>query len=122
MFRNQFNNRGIGLVAAIFVITTMALFGLLIARYVSTGSTTSLDDYQWAQSLYSAESSAKLRILFHDGGGNWLGIWNDPSIGPFNSVRNTDNFSAVGVPATLSTKATHPSLNISRSITIKYIL
>jgi hypothetical protein len=122
MFRNILNNQGIGLVAAIFVISIMAMFGLLIARYVSTGTTSSMDDYQWTQALYSAETGAKLRILFRDGGGNWGGVWNDPSVASFTTSRNTDVFGGAGTPATLTTLATHPTLNISRAITIKYIL
>ncbi len=122
MYRNILTNKGIGLVAAIFVISIMAMFGLLIARYVSTGATSSLDDYQWAQALYSAEAGAKLKVLFDDqGGGGESSYPGFPTVAGFTTSGYTP-FTVPGTPSTLETRATHPTLNISRTITIKYIL
>ena len=74
MFHNRWfeccdNDRGIGLVAAIFVIVVVGMFGTLIARYSIIGSTSSAEDYHWAQALYSAQSAANVAILYSDGGG-----------------------------------------------------
>jgi Tfp pilus assembly protein PilX len=84
MFRNPIKNQeGIGLIAAIFLIVVVAMFGVLIARYTMISSQASAEDYLWSQSLYAAESGAKLRILEHDNGGNW-GTWENPTIQGFN--------------------------------------
>ena len=63
------NRRGIALITAVFAIVILALFGLLIARYTVTTQMSSAEDYLWAQSLYSAESTMRLNILGDDGGG-----------------------------------------------------
>ena len=63
------NERGIGLITAIFVIVVVGMFGTLIARYVTISAVTSAEDYQWAQALYSAQSAAQVAILYNDGGG-----------------------------------------------------
>ena len=67
------NEQGIGLVAVVFVIVILSLFGMLISRYTVTTSMSSAEDYLWAQALYAAESGLKLRILEADDGGNWAG-------------------------------------------------
>jgi len=63
------NERGIGLITAIFVIVVVGMFGTLIARYATIGSVSSAEDYHWAQALYSAQSAAQVAILYDDGGG-----------------------------------------------------
>ncbi len=64
------NQRGIGLITAIFVIVIVGMFGSLIARYATISSVSSAEDYHWAQALYSAQSAAQVAILFDDGGGS----------------------------------------------------
>ena len=59
------DQKGVGLVAAMFAVVILALFGVLIARNIATTTVASADDYRWAQALYSAESTAHLMILFH---------------------------------------------------------
>jgi hypothetical protein len=85
MFRNPIKNQeGIGLIAAIFLIVVVAMFGVLIARYTMISSQASAEDYLWSQALYSAESAAQLRILEDDDGGpaGWRGgpPWDNPAI------------------------------------------
>lgn len=63
------NDRGIGLITALFVIVVVAMFGLLIVRYARFGSIASVEDYFWSQALYSAQSAAQQSVLFNDGGG-----------------------------------------------------
>lgn len=67
------NQHGFGLIAAIFVVVILAVFGLLVARFTGTGSVQSAEDYLWAQALYSARSAANLRMLNDDSGGPWSG-------------------------------------------------
>jgi hypothetical protein len=114
-----YNDRGMGLVAAIFIIVILAVFGMLIARFTSTTSVTSVEDYLWAQALYSAEAAAQLRILNHDGGGNWGGF-SYPVINNFTITPVTDSFSGAGSPATLDVLATRAT--VVREIQVKYIL
>ena len=64
------NEQGIGLIAAVFVVVVVGMFGTLIARYATFGSVSSAEDYQWAQALYSAQSAAQVAILYDDGGGS----------------------------------------------------
>jgi hypothetical protein len=75
------SQRGFGLLAAIFVIVVLAAFGLLIARYTATGALSSAEDYVWAQSLYAADSAARLHLLHADGGGDWPGGLEYPRVG-----------------------------------------
>ncbi len=100
------NQDGIGLVAAIFLIVVVAMFGVLIARYTMISSQSSAEDYLWAQALYAAESGAKLRILEHDDGGNWVN-WANPTIKGFNL-----SLSSIGVPLSPPTDPTAIAGNI----------
>lgn len=126
MFRkNPKNNlllsqKGFGLITAIFVITILATFGVLVARYTMTSAVSSSEDYVWAQALYSADSVAQLRILNHDNGGNWGGGWVKPAIAGLSTTINTDTFPGFGAPATLRVRAN--SGPVSREIEVKYIL
>ena len=115
------NNRGIGLIAVIFVIVIMSMFGLLIARFVTIGSTISIEDYLWAQAIYSAESAAQLQILYNDGGGT--GGLAVSEIERF-AVSIGDAFGGVASPSTVSVQATSTvaGQDIVRTIEIKYRL
>ena len=113
------NAKGFGLLAAIFVIVVVAMFGMLIVRYTITGSVSSVDDYLWAQALYSAESAAQLTILDHDGGGT--GTFTLPlEINKLTANSTIDDFTLPTTPATLRVTAT--ILNITREIEVKYLL
>ncbi|MFH1021664.1 MAG: hypothetical protein V1782_13795 [Pseudomonadota bacterium] len=114
------NRRGIGLITAVFAIVILSLFGLLIARYTVTTQTSSVEDYLWAQSLYSAESTMRLNILNHDNGGG-LGGAVAPAVGQIPTAIITDNFTALGAPAAIRVRATHAT-GISREVEAKYIL
>ena len=63
------NQRGVGLLAAIFVVVIVGMFGVLIARFAIISSVTSAEEALWAQALYSAHSAAQIHILYDDGGG-----------------------------------------------------
>lgn len=117
------NQRGFGLVAAVFLIVVVSMFGVLIARYVATTSISSAEDYISAQSLYSARSAAALRILYYDGGGG--GAWGGyPTMQEFSISSITDTAPvASGTPEVLRLRATSNKISgISRDIEIKYIL
>ena len=119
------NQQGFGLIAAVFLIVVIGMFGVLIARYVATTSISSAEDYLSAQSLFSARSAASLRILFHDSGGPLGWVWTDPDpeVAGFATTRPTDNFVAAGTPAVIRTRATSNAISgISRDVEIKYIL
>ena len=114
------NRRGIGLITAVFAIVILSLFGLLIARYTVTTQTSSVEDYIWAQSLYSAESTMRLNILNHDNGGG-LGGAVAPTVGEIPTTLITDDFTAPGTPATIRVRATDTT-GVSRTVEAKYIL
>lgn len=117
------NRRGISLVTAIFTIVILSLFGLLIARYTMTTQISSADDYLWAQSLYSAESTARLNILRNDKGGTLPAkpTLVQPTVGQVPTAITADDFSAASVPANIRVRATDAS-GVSREIEVKYIL
>jgi hypothetical protein len=111
------NQRGFGLVVALFAIVILAMFGVLAARYIFTTSISSTEDYLWAQALYAAEATAHRQILYNDGGG--AGGFVAPVIRNVTSTV-TDNFGGVGLPATVMVQG---EINgISRIIAVKYIL
>jgi hypothetical protein len=111
------NQRGFGLVVALFAIVILAMFGVLAARYIFTTSISSTEDYLWAQALYAAEATAHRQILYNDGGG--AGGFVAPVIQNVTSTV-TDNFGGVGLPATVMVQG---EINgISRIIAVKYIL
>ncbi|MDR9502091.1 MAG: hypothetical protein RI601_09880 [Desulfurivibrionaceae bacterium] len=130
MFRRPLaNQEGIGLIAAIFIIVVVGMFGVLIARYTMISSQASAEDYLWCQALYAAESGAKLRILEHDNGGNWV-TWVDPTIQGFNLTLRSQGatLTAPTQPSViaasnifeLSVQASKAS--ISRTIEVRYSL
>ncbi|MCF6291404.1 MAG: hypothetical protein L3J03_10475 [Desulfobacterales bacterium] len=73
MHPEQKQQHGFSLIAALFVIVILALFGTLISRLVAINSISSSEDYLSAQALYSAESAARLKIMCQDGGGTYGG-------------------------------------------------
>ncbi len=113
------NSKGFGLITAIFVIVVLAMFGVLVARYMATDNVASAQDYLWTQAIYSAESAARLRFLNHDGGGNWV-VFVFPTINQFTTQAPIDNFGGINNPSILSVRATRA--NISREVEIKFIL
>lgn len=115
------NQRGIALITAIFAIVILALFGLLISRYTITTQTSSAEDYIWAQSLYSAESTMRLNILSHDNGGGLGGAAVHPTVGRIPTTIITDDFVAAATPATIRVRATHGT-GVSREVEANYIL
>ncbi|MBU0728105.1 MAG: hypothetical protein KKE17_13745 [Proteobacteria bacterium] len=122
------NNRGMGLIAVIFVVVVVSLFGLVITRHVSTDSISSGEDYVWAQGLYSAESAAQLKILCYDGGGIWAGACGGFTFPIVNGYTTTtgvppiDSPGGVNNPSIINVRANYPNLGLSREIEIKYIL
>ncbi|MBU0482349.1 MAG: hypothetical protein KKG47_14750 [Proteobacteria bacterium] len=114
------DQKGIGLVAAMFAVVILALFGVLIARNIATTTVASADDYRWAQALYSAEATGHLTILYHDGGGGF-GAAPNPVV---QNVTSTiiENWGGAGNPSTLSVQGSITGTTISRTIEVKYIL
>lgn len=128
MFHRPLHNHdGIGLIAAIFLIVVVGMFGVLIARYTMISSQTSAEDYLWSQALYAAESGAKLRILEHDNGGNW-GTWVDPTIQGFNLTLSSQGatLTAPDLPSVIATSnifelsVQASKASISRTIEVRY--
>lgn len=118
------NRRGLALISAIFAIVILALFGLLITRYTVTTQTSSAEDYLWAQSLYSAESTMQLNILGDDDGG---GITTPvtPTVGGIKTEFPADSpafaFSHSGTTVTIRVRGFH-DIGVSRTVEAKYIL
>lgn len=108
-----------GLITAVFIIVVVGMFGVLIARYTTISSVSSAEDYLWAQALYSAESTMRLNILRHDGGGNLSGSVN-PTVGGTATEIIVDNFTAPATPATIRIRATRAQ--VSRTVEAKYLL
>jgi len=117
------NRRGIALITAVFAIVILALFGLLIALYTVTTQMSSAEDYIWAQTLYSAESTMRLNILRNDGGGVLPAkpTLVNPTIGQIPTTIITDDFAAAATPSTIRVRATHGT-GVSREVEAKYIL
>ncbi len=117
------NEKGAGLIMAIFVIVILGIFGTLISRFTIIGATESIEQYLWAQALYSAESAAQLRILSHDSSN---GLTFPYTIEEFTipepaAVDDTFLPDKIRVqPSTLKVEATR--VNVSRKIEVKYML
>jgi hypothetical protein len=115
------NNHGFGLIAAIFVIVILAVFGLLVARFTGTGALESAEDYLWAQAYYSAQSAAQSKILCNDNGGG-IGVCATPTTISTFTITVNDTFSVVGSPAIVRVQAERTGINVSRTLEVKYIL
>ena len=116
------NQNGIGLIAALFVIVILALFGLLIARYTVTTSISSSEDYLYAKTYYAVESGIRLRMLEDDGGGNWAGWPGYPQIDGTTITQIATTLQppqAPGQPTTL--RAQGNQNDIVRDLTVKYV-
>lgn len=111
--------KGFGLIAAVFVVVVLAVFGLLIARYTTTSQVESAEDYLWAQALYSAETVVRLNILANDGGGGT--VFTSPSVMNFAPDIDVNSFTSPDVPAIIRVKAHHPT-GVSRTVEAKYLL
>jgi len=111
------SDKGFGLVAAVFVIVFMGLFGLLAARHLQSTSIDASETWLWAQALYTANSTARLRILTHDGGG---GSFTAPVIQNVQGSITSDNFAGKGAPSSLEARGA--TGKIVRTIRVKYIL
>ncbi|MDA8164689.1 MAG: hypothetical protein M0017_06635 [Desulfobacteraceae bacterium] len=117
------SQKGFGLMAAVFVITVLAAFGVLIARYVSTGTVASAEDYVWAQSLYAADSAARLRMLAEDGGGGLTASsFTPPQVGSCatQEVAPTTQFNTATGTGTVEVRA--GAGGVSRTIVVNYRL
>ncbi len=121
-FKNINNQKGFGLIVALFIIVVLGMFGTLIAKFTTIGTTEAAEEYLWAQALYSAESAAQLRILAHDGGGNgaWNGTANSLTVEQFKMTAPKDTFSALNTSAILVIQAAR--INVSRRIEEKFLL
>jgi len=117
------NQRGMGLIMAVFIIVVVAMFGVLIARYTTISSVTSAEDALWVQALYSAESTMRLNILRHDGGGNLSGAV-APVVGGISTGILVDTFTVPNQPATIQVRATRDvnGSAVSRTVEAKYVL
>ena len=69
------NQAGITMLAAVFFLVVVALFGLLAVRMISTGTVSSAEGYLNIQGEFSALSGRELRTLYIDRGGasGWAG-------------------------------------------------
>lgn len=118
------NNNGFGLVAAIFVVVILAVFGLLVARFTGTGSLESAEDYLWAQAYYSAQSGIQLCILQQDLSGG-VGGCAYPTISQFTLQQEPPTlFQIPTQPSVLRVSASRASAygNVERILEAKYIL
>lgn len=119
MFRKPLDNqKGIGLLAAIFIIVVVAMFGLLISRYTMISSQSSAEDYLWSQALYAAESAAKLRILKDDGGGPSVWSWSNPAINTFSTSISGPTLVGTSTIKELTSRASRAT--ITRTIEVRY--
>ncbi len=116
------NQKGIGLITAIFTIVILAFFALLVVRYTTTSQISSAEDYIWAQGLYSVEAAAKLQILHTDNGGNWAGGFVFPAVSgiPTQTV-GTNPPENLGGGSRIRVQTNHPT-NITRTIEVKFVL
>lgn len=124
MFRDPVRNqRGMGLIAAVFIIVVVGMFGVLVARYTTISSTASVETFIWAQALSSAESTARLNILRHDGGGNLAGAV-EPVVGGVSTDILADTFTAPAVPAAIQVQAAREvnGSEVSRTVAVKFQL
>lgn len=114
---------GFGLIAVLFAVVFLALFGVLAARFLATTAISSSEDYLWTQTLYAAESTAHRVILFHDGGGGGALVLVPPLVVQnITTVVNVDTFVAAGTPASLEVEGLVPTMNIRRIIQVRYLL
>lgn len=109
------DDRGIGLITAVFVIVVVAMFGTLIARYATLSSVASAEDYHWAQSLFSAQSAAQVGILYRDGGG--IGTFSLSTVSGFTTT-------VADIPGGVRSSAskTLNNSNIERVVEIRFSL
>lgn len=110
------NSQGIGLITAIFIITVVGMFGLLLSRYVTTHSVSSAEDYLWGQALYSAESALHLRLLQEDNSGL---VVTNPSIQGFTIVQTP---SATPLPSTGTLRVLASQGAVAREVEVNYTL
>jgi Tfp pilus assembly protein PilX len=54
--QSPFRQKGVSIITAIFIITGLLVLGLLITRLMMMSSTTTLNEWYSAQSLYAAEA------------------------------------------------------------------
>lgn len=130
MFRKALKNQqGIGLLAAIFIVVIVGMFGVLLSRYLVISSKSSAEDLLWAQALYAAESGARLQILFTDGGGPSGWSWSTPALqgcsvtmSPPPNLSNPSDPNRIGNSSTYLLSSQASQAGVSRQIEVRYSL
>ncbi len=117
--RHLHNQRGIGLIATLFIIVVVGMFGVLLARYTVISSQASADDYLWAQALYAAESGARRAILADDGGGGG-GPLPTPTVQNFTLTVTGPTTLAPSAIRRINVRASQAG--VSREIEVRYTL
>ncbi|MCK9419925.1 MAG: hypothetical protein M0R70_11165 [Nitrospirae bacterium] len=64
------HQKGVSLIAAIFIIVILAFMGLMFVSLIGTGSLTSVNDLQSAKALYIAEGGIERTLRFLQEGNN----------------------------------------------------
>lgn len=62
--QNTGNNRGVSIIAAIFIIVILAFMGVMFLSLINTGSLTSVNDLQAVQALHVAEGGLEYILNF----------------------------------------------------------
>ena len=71
MWKRGRGERGVTLMAALFFIVIIALFGLLAVRFISMGQIGSGEAYRYSQARFAALAGRELHFLYLDTGGTY---------------------------------------------------
>ncbi len=114
---NRKDQKGVSLIAAIFIIVILAFMGIMFVSLISTGSFSSVNDFKSAQALYIADGGLQYTLALNKNNMpnySTLGAWINLSEGQFKvdtisyltatvtagdpsiSVDSTDSFPATG--------------------------
>ncbi len=104
------NDRGVSLIAAVFIIVVLAFMGVMFVSLITTSSLTSVNDMQSAQALYIAEGGVEYTQYSLAQNLDWYRSASDPMPAPASTTLNlgAGSFTVVAnLPATMLSKKLH---------------
>jgi hypothetical protein len=98
---NRTNQKGVSLIAAVFIIVVLGFMGVMFLTMVNTGSFTAVNDIQSAQALYIAEGGVEYEQRNLAQNLNWYRSATDPLYNDPKTLGGGGFAATARVPATL---------------------
>jgi hypothetical protein len=119
MWNGKKRQRGVSLIAAIFIIVVLAFMGVIFVSLISTSTFTSLNDMQATQAFYTAEGGIEFGKAALAAYSSWYNFATDPYTLAANQALGSGAFTTTSnVPATTAAKSFGGGASVIRVFSI----